>query len=201
MELYLDIIEQFQKEGRKNVTSADIGEALGISSVKVRQDLFRLGTDGRPKVGYDVAHLVKLLRSIFDLDQTKKACMVGCGNLGRALAGSNIWNKAGVELAAIFDHDSTLFGSELDGVKVRNITEIFGVVKGEGIEIGVIAVPAPAAQEIADLMVAAGIKGIWNFAPVKLLTPESVVAENQSLAWGLITISYLMKTRPKAGDL
>lgn len=200
MELYLDVIEQFQREGRKNVTSAEIGEALGVSPVKVRQDMFRLGTDGRPKVGYDIAHLVKILRSTFDLDETKKACMVGCGNLGRALAGSNIWSKSGVKLTAIFDRDPALIGTELDGVKVRNITEIFGVVKSEGIEIGIIAVPAAAAQNIADLMVAAGIKGIWNFAPVKLLTPETVVAENQSLAWGLITISYLMKTRPVAAD-
>jgi redox-sensing transcriptional repressor len=199
LELYLETLEQFQREGRAHVTSSEIGEALGISSVKVRQDIFRLGADGRPKVGYDVAHLVRLVRGVFDLDQVKAACLIGFGNLGRALAGSNIWSKAGYELRAIFDRDSALVGTEVDGLHVRNITEIFGVVKSKGIEIGVVAVPAAVAQDVADLLVSAGVKGIWNFAPVKLMTPESVVVENQSLAWGLITISYLMKSGRESG--
>lgn len=194
MELYLEVLEQFQKDGRTHVTSAEIGKTLGVSSVKVRQDLYHLGTDGRPNVGYDLPHLVRLIREVFDLDRTKAACLIGYGNLGRALVGSNIWSKAGYRVAAVFDHDPAVIGTDWNDLRIRNITELFGVVKTENIETGVLAVPASVAQETADLLVSAGIRSIWNFAPVKLLTPDEVVVENQSLAWGLITLSHRMKS-------
>jgi redox-sensing transcriptional repressor len=115
------------------------------------------------------------------------------GNLGRALAGSNIWERAGYDLVAIFDNDSSVIGSTVGGIRVRSITELFGVTKTGKVEMAVITVPASVAQPTADLLVSAGIKAIWNFAPVKLHTPPSVVVENQSLAWGLITLSQLTK--------
>jgi len=195
MELYLDMLQQLQSEGRAHVTSSEIGAVTGVSPEKVRQDLFRLGSEGKPKVGYEVAQLTALIRSAFDLDSPKKACIVGLGNLGRALAASAIWSGAGFTLAAAFDRDPSVIGTEVAGIRVRSVAEIFGVVKAEGIVVGVIAVPAAAAQETADLMVNAGIQAIWNFAPVKLRTPEHVVVENQSLAWGLITLSHAMKSQ------
>ncbi len=193
LELYLEALEQLQREGRSHATSAEIGEAVGVPAVKVRQDVFRLGTGGRPKVGYEVAHLVRLIREVFDLDKAKSACLVGFGNLGRALAGSNIWSKAGFRLAAIFDRNPEVVGTEFEDLRVRSFSELFGVVKSEGIETGIITVPAGDAQQIADLLVSAGVRAIWNFAPIKVHTPETVVIENQSLAWGLITLSYRLK--------
>jgi redox-sensing transcriptional repressor len=195
LELYLEVLEHFGKEGRAHVTSADIGEAVGITDVKVRQDLLHLGADGRPKVGYDVPRLTGLIREVFGVDNLKPACLVGYGNLGRALVGSNIWTKGGFKLVAVFDRDPEVVGTEIGETRVRNITELFGVVKSEKIEAGVVVVPAGAAQEVADLLVAAGITAIWNFAPVKIMTPDAVVVENQSLAWGLITLSYRLKSR------
>lgn len=194
MELYLEVLEHFQAEGRRNVTSAEIGELTGVSPENVRQDMFQLGTEGKPKVGYDVETLARLIRSVFRLDTPKKTCLVGLGNLGRALAGSTIWGRAGFELQAILDKDPAVIGTEAGGIRVRSIAEIFGVVKAEGIIAGVIAVPASDAQDTADLMVSAGIKAIWNFAPVKLRVPQDVAVENQSLAWGLITLSHSMKS-------
>lgn len=194
LELYLEILETLQKEGREFVTSSEIGEATGITSVKVRQDLFGLGSDGRPKIGYELSHLIKMLREVFDLDRKKQACIVGFGNLGRALAGSNIWQKAGYNLAAIFDNDSAIIANDVNDIKVRNITELFGVVKASGIEMAVLTVPANVAQETADLLIAAGIKSIWNFTPVKLTAPNSVIVENQSLVWGLIALSFRAKS-------
>lgn len=194
MELYLDVLEQLQLEGCRNVTSSEIGETLGVAPEKVRQDLFHLGSEGKPRVGYEVDQLAGLIRSVLDLDTVKKACLVGLGNLGKALAGSGIWTKAGFVLAAIFDRDPSVVGTEAGGIRVRSIAEIFGVVKAEGITVGVIAVPAAAAQETAELMVSAGIRAIWNFAPIKLQVPEGIAVENQSLAWGLITLSHAMKS-------
>lgn len=194
MELYLDVLQQCRAEGRRNITSAEIGEAVGVSPESVRQDLFKLGTTGKPMVGYDVDQLISLLRSIFGLDTLKKICLVGYGNLGRALANSNIWDKAGFELAAIFDKDPNVVGTDVGLLKVRNFAEVFGVVKSEGIVAGVIATPATVAQEIANILINAGIKAIWNFAPVRLHVPEGIAVENQSLAWGLITLSQAMKS-------
>lgn len=194
MELYLEVLEQLQREGQKNVTSTEIGKMLGIPSVNVRQDLFGWGSVGRPKVGYDVKHLLSLIRRLFDLDREKPACIVGFGNLGRALAGSNIWTKAGYKLAAAFDNNPDVIGTGFGDLRVRSIAEIFGVLKTEGIEMAVIAVPAAAAQETADMLVSAGVKAIWNFAPAKLQAPSNVVVENQSLAWGLITLSHRTKS-------
>lgn len=193
LELYLEVLEQFQRDGRDSVTSAEIGEAVGLAPVKVRQDLFGLGSAGRPKVGYEVAHLIRLLHDIFDIGRIKPACIVGVGNLGRALAGSNIWSRAGYNLVAIFDNDPAVVGTTIGGIRVRSITELFGVTKTERVEMAVITVPASVAQATADLLVSAEIRAIWNFAPVKLHTPSSVVVENQSLAWGLITLSQLTK--------
>lgn len=194
LELYLELIEQFQKEGRQYVTSSDIGNAVGIASGNVRQDLFGLGSAGRPKVGYEITRLIALIRDLFDLDREKSACIIGFGNLGHALAGSNMWSRGGYKLAAIFDSDTSLIGTEFAGLRVRSIAEIFGVIKTQGIEMAVITVPAAAAQEVADIVLSAGVRAIWNFAPVKLNTPETVAVENQSLAWGLITLSH--RTKP-----
>lgn len=194
MELYLDVLQQCQMENRPHITSSEIGEAVGVSPENVRQDLFRLGTTGKPMVGYEVDKLAGRIRSIFGLDAVKKACLVGYGNLGRALAGSSIWSKAGFELAAIFDSDPLVIGTEAGELKVRNIAEVFGVVKAEGVVAGVIATPASSAQDIAGILVSAGIRAIWNFAPVKLHVSQGVVVENQSLAWGLITLSHAMKS-------
>lgn len=194
MELYLELLEQLEANGQQSVTSAELGAATGISAVKVRQDFFHLGSEGKPKIGYEVSQLASLIRSVLDLETPKNACLVGLGNLGRALAASDIWARAGFRLAAIFDRDQKIIGTEAAGVRVRNITEFFGVVKAEGIAAGVITVPAPDAQEAGDLMVGAGIRAIWNFAPVTLRVPDDVVVENQSLAWGLITLSYAMKS-------
>ena len=193
LELYLDILDQFQRENREFITSAEIGAASGVTPEKIRQDFFGLGTAGKPKVGYEVAHLIKVTRDVFDLDCEKSACIVGYGNLGRALAGSGIWGKSGYRLVAIFDNDPAVLGNDHGGLRIRNIAELFGVVRNEGIEMAVLTVPAAAAQETTDLLVAAGIRAIWNFAPSNLQTPDGVVVENQSLAWGLITLSQRTK--------
>lgn len=193
LELYMEYLEQLGREGRKYVTSKEIGESLGIAAVSVRQDLFGLSSAGKPKVGYEIEKLLSLIYEVFDMNKIKKACIVGYGNLGRALAKSQIWERAGYELAAIFDNDPSVVGTGSDGVKVRSVSELFGVINSEEIRMAVIATPAGEAQETARLLVSAGIKGIWNFAPLKLNVPDEIAVENQSLVWGLITLSFAMK--------
>jgi len=193
-ESYLTYLGQLRNEGKKNATSEELAKLFGISSSRVRQDLVALGAVGKPRSGYNIAELERIIISALDVDNTKRIALVGFGNLGRALAGSDVWEHGGFELRAIFDNDTKLIGTEAHGVKVRSVTELFGVIKSEKIEAACIAVPAKAAQQVADLLVTAGIRGIWNFSPIEIDAPSDVVVENQRLEQGLMTLSFRMRT-------
>lgn len=194
LQRYLEELMLLQAAGQANVTSAELAARTEITSETVRQDFCGLGADGRPRVGYEVGHLVKVLRAVFDLDSAKPICLVGLGNLGRALAASDIWQRSGFRLEEIFDSSADVAGSFFNGMLVRNITEVIGVLRTRAIEAAVLTAPAQAAQSVADTLVTAGVKSIWNFAPVSLHVPDEVVVENQFLGWGLITLSFRSRT-------
>jgi redox-sensing transcriptional repressor len=196
-ESYLTYLGQLKIEGKKTATSSELAKLFGISSSRVRQDLVALGAVGKPRSGYDIIELERTIIAALDVDNVKKIALVGVGNLGRALAGSDVWNQGGFELKAIFDVNPELIGTEIQGVKVRNITELFGVIKSEKIEAACIAVPASAAQEAANLLVTAGVRGIWNFSPVEINVPSDVIVENMRLEQGLMTLSFRMRTMKK----
>ena len=194
LESYLTYLGQLRREGRTSATSEDLARLFGISGSRVRQDLIALGAVGKPKTGYDIAELERLLASALDIRNGKPIALVGFGNLGRALAGSEVWEQGGFRLRAIFDNDPRIIGAEFQGLRVRSMTELFGVVKSEQIEAVCLTVPGAAAQQVADLVAAAGVRAIWNFAPVELKVPEGIIVENQRLEQGLMTLSYRMKT-------
>ncbi|MCE5313932.1 MAG: redox-sensing transcriptional repressor Rex [Armatimonadota bacterium] len=196
-ESYLTYLGQLKHEGKKTATSEELARLFGISSSRVRQDLVALGAVGKPRSGYDIAELEKAIIAALDVDNVKKIALVGFGNLGRALAGSEVWRQGGFELRAIFDKDPAVIGTEVHGLKVRNITELFGVIKSEKIEAACITVPASAAQSVADLLVTAGIRGVWNFSPFEIAVPPDVIVENMRLEQGLMTLSFRMRTIKK----
>lgn len=193
LESYLTYLSQLQEEGKTSTTSQELAKLFGISSSRVRQDLVALGTIGKPRSGYDIAGLKQMITSALDVDTIKQICLIGCGNLGRALAGSDLWKSGGFELRAIFDKDPKIIGTEIGNLKVRNITELFGAIKSENIQSACLTVPPAAAQQVADLLVAAGVEGIWNFSPIEIYAPLNVVVENQRLEQGLMTLSFRMK--------
>lgn len=193
LESYLTYLGQLRREGRTSATSEDLARLFGISGSRVRQDLIALGAVGRPKTGYAIAELEQLLTGALDIQNGKPIALIGFGNLGRALAGSEVWEQGGFRLRAIFDNDPSLIGTEFDGLRVRSMTELFGVVKSESVEAVCLTVPGSAAQQVADLVTAAGVRAIWNFAPVELKVPDGVIVENQRLEQGLMTLSYRMK--------
>lgn len=190
LQRYLEELMLLQATGQEHVTSAELAARTEITSETVRQDLCGLKADGRPRVGYEVDHLVNILRAVFDLDSAKPICLVGLGNLGRALAASDIWKRCGFRLVEVFDSSPDVAGSFFNGLLVRNIKELIGVLRMRDIKAAVLAAPADAAQAVADVLVTAGVKSIWNFAPVCLHVPDDVIVENQFLGWGLITLSY-----------
>lgn len=193
LESYLTYLGQLRREGKKTATSEELAKLFGISSSRVRQDLMALGAVGRPRAGYDIEELEQVIIGELDIRQHKAIALIGFGNLGRALAGSEVWERGGFQLRAIFDNDPAVVGSDANGMRVRAMSELFGVISSESIEAICLTVPGSAAQQVADLVVTAGIKGIWNFAPVELTVPQGVVVENQHLEQGLMTLSYRMK--------
>ena len=193
LESYLTYLNQLHDEGNSTTTSQELAKLFGISSSRVRQDLVALGTIGKPRSGYDINALKAMINEALDVDTPKKICLIGCGNLGRALAGSDLWKSGGFELRAIFDKDPKVIETEVGDLKVRNITELFGAIKSEEIQSACLTVPAASAQQVADLLVAAGIQGIWNFSTIEIYAPVDVVVENQRLEQGLMTLSYRMK--------
>lgn len=194
LESYLTYLAQLKGKGLKTTTSEELAKLFGISSSRVRQDLVALGVVGRPRSGYNIEDLRLTIIDALDVDNIKRIALVGLGNLGRALAGSEIWEQGGFDLKAIFDKDQELIGTDVNGVKVRNVTELLGVIKSERIEAACITVPASSAQQVADMLIMAGVKAIWNFAPIEIDVPAGIIVENQRLAQGLMTLSYRMKT-------
>lgn len=194
LESYLTYLGQLKDAGKTTTTSEELAKLFGISGSRVRQDLVALGMVGKPRSGYDLNALERLIVDALDIDNLKPIALVGLGNLGRALAMSRIWEQGGFELKAIFDADPEIIGTDIRGLKARSTAEILGVARSEGIQAGCIAVPAGSAQSVADLMIMAGVRAIWNFAMVELSVPDGIVVENQHLSQGLMTLSYRMKT-------
>ncbi len=197
LESYLTYLGQLKSEGKKKATSEELAKLFGISSSRVRQDLVALGVTGKPRSGYDISELESTIIRALGVDDLRGMALVGCGNLGRALAGSELWRQGGFELRALFDKDPALIGTEIHGLRIRNITELFGAIKSESIEAACITVPGSAAQEVANLLVTAGIKGIWNFSPLEIDVPADVIVVHQRLEQGLMTLSYRMKSGVK----
>jgi len=181
------------------ISSQELGDEAGVPAAQARRDLSYLGEAGRPGVGYDVAELAARLESFLGLSEVKEAVLVGMGNLGRALASYPGFGRYGLRIAALFDRDPAKIGTHIGGLTVRPVDELVLFVRQRNIRIGVLAVPAPPAQSIAERMADAGIKVIWNFAPVSLELPAGVMVFNEDLAARLATLSYYVTQQGISG--
>jgi redox-sensing transcriptional repressor len=198
--LYLRHLHSLAGEGTATVSSGQIGDALGITDAQVRKDLAYLGNLGQPGIGYRTPDLIKALRNRLGVDRTWNVVVVGVGNLARALLRYRGFEQQGFRFVALFDAEPAKVGEEIDGLKVYPMTEIANVIKGHGAELGVVAVPAAAAQEVADALVAAGIKGILNFAPTVLRLPQGVSLTNVDLAVQLEQLAFLVHFGQTSGE-
>ncbi len=180
MSLYLRQLEILRDADRPTISSRELGETLGVSDAQVRKDLAYFGQFGHPGVGYRIPELISRVRRILGTDKKSNVLLVGAGNLGRALVAFRGFLQRGFEVVAVFDRDPALIGSELPGpgkLQILPLSEMAGAVREHGIRMGILAVPASAAQGVAEDMVAAGVRGILNFAPVSLqVGPEIGVA-------------------------
>ena len=174
LSLYLREVERLAAAGRATVSSRELGVAAGAAEAQVRKDLGVIGRTGQPGVGYVVEALGASIRSIIGVHRNWRAALVGAGNVGRALAAYRSFREEGFEIAAVLDADPSMLGRKVSGMEVQAMESLPECVRRLGIDIGIIAVPPDAAQQVADRLVAAGVKGILNFAPRRLRVPDRV---------------------------
>lgn len=176
--VYLRTLKRLAQEGQEVASSQELGERLGISSAQIRKDLSHFGEFGKQGTGYNVAYLCKQLEKILKVDCIWPVVLVGAGYLGHALASYNGFEQRGFRIVAVFDNDARKIGANIGGtVNVEPIASVPAVVQRHKCQIGIIAVPAEAAQEVADILVKAGVVSLLSYAPITLIVPKHVRVE------------------------
>jgi redox-sensing transcriptional repressor len=188
--VYLRALHSLAELGEETVSSEALATAAGVNSAKLRKDLSYLGSYGTRGVGYDVELLVDQISRVLGLTRHWKVALIGVGNLGHALARYTGFAGRGFQIAALFDTDPERIGEPLGGLTIRPMDDLAAVVAAEGISMGVIATPAPAAQDVANRLVAAGVSSILNFAPAVLAVPDGVDVRKVDLAIELQILSF-----------
>jgi len=177
----------------KWISSQDIADTLGLTSSTVRQDLSYLDFSGVSKRGYETCGLEKVLAEVLGADVPWKMVVVGAGNLGKALALHEEFSRRGFTIIGIFDADVKKIGKKVGNLTVLNTREIPSVVAGEKVDIGVIAVPASAAQAVADMLIMSGVKGLLNLALTHIVAPRHVPVIDSRVVSSLLELSHTIK--------
>ena len=189
---YYRCLRQLTDEGVEIASSEELGRRLAINPEQIRKDLAFFGQFGKKGVGYYVTELKESIGNILGLDQHWNVAIIGMGHLGAALANYQGIARLGFHLVAIFDVNPVVIGTRVGERRVEDIAYLAEIIAERDVQIGVIAVPAAHAQDVADQLVAAGIRGIWNFAPVKLQVPPNVPFVSEDLSVGLSSLSYYL---------
>lgn len=190
LSLYLRQLESFKKKDRRTISSKQLGESLGLTDAQVRKDLAYFGQFGHPGIGYRVDELISQVKHILGTDKTWNVLIVGAGNLGRALMAYRGFDAKGFRLAAVFDNDASKVGSKQGVFTVQPLSELAETIRTQSIRLGILAVPADVAQDVANQLVVAGVKGLLNFAPVSLTVPPDVALNAVDLAVQLEQIAF-----------
>ena len=190
LSLYLRQLESFKRKDRRTISSKQLGESLNLTDAQVRKDLAYFGQFGHPGIGYRVDDLIGQVKRILGTDKTWNVLLVGAGNLGRALLAYRGFDQKGFRLIAVFDADPGKVGKKHGGFVIQSLTEMAAAVQKQNIKLAMIAVPADNAQDVADQLVAAGVRGLLNFAPVSLTVPPDVALNAVDLAVQLEQLSF-----------
>ena len=193
--LYLRCLVDLAEARTSTISSERLADLAGVNAAKVRKDLSYLGSYGTRGVGYDVEFLLFQISRELGLTQDWPVVIVGIGNLGHALANYRGFSVRGFRVVALVDADPRKHGEEVAGVRVRAMDDLPSIVAQESVAIGVIATPATAAQEVADRLVAAGVRSILNFAPVVITVPDGVSLRKVDLSIELQILSFYQQRR------
>lgn len=190
LSLYLRQLEIFQLRNRKTVSSRQLADTLGLTDAQVRKDLASAGQFGHPGIGYRVDELIKSLKHILGIDRTWNVILIGAGNLGRALTSYRGFLKKGFQVVAVFDADPGKVGTVVGNHPVSAMSDMPRIVRETQARMAILAVPAESAQGVADQVIAAGVQGILNFAPVALTVPDELALEVVDVAVQMEQLSY-----------
>ncbi len=188
--LYHRGLMELVRSKRATVSSVALAEVTGVNAAKVRKDLSYLGTYGTRGVGYDVENLLHQIGRELGLTQNWPVVIVGIGNLGSALATYGGFSARGFRIAALLDADAAKTGTQVGGLNIRPTSELMAIVAAESVAIGIIATPGHAAQDVAEQLVAAGVRSILNFSPAMLNVPDDVGVRRVDLAVELQILSF-----------
>jgi redox-sensing transcriptional repressor len=195
MPSYLHLIRNLLREGEEYISGAAIAKELRLESIQVRKDLALTGIKGTPRKGYPAELLVDTIERFLGWDILQDAVIVGAGNLGSALTGYREFQLNGLNILAGFDKNPKKIGSTIHGIPVLNITTMAVNIPLFGVKIAILTVPSVQAQDAADVLVNAGINGIWNFTNVKLKVPSHVVVQQEDLSSGFAMLCIKMRSR------
>ncbi len=190
LSLYSRFLKRLIEEGITTVSSLKIAEGVGVTSAQVRKDFAYFGEFGTRGVGYDVQSLLNDILNILGLNKTWHVVLVGAGNLGKALSMYNPFKERGFQLVAIFDNDESKISTRINGVKVYPINRMKEIVDHFNAEIGILTVPAVAAQETCNALMESGIKAILNFSPTMLVINRDVELRNVDLSVQLEVLTF-----------
>jgi redox-sensing transcriptional repressor len=190
LSLYLRELQHLVRDGSETTSSTQLGRLLGFTDAQVRKDLAYFGQFGYPGIGYRCTELIAAIKGILGTNLPWPLAIVGLGNLGRALMGYKGFQQQGFQIVAAFDVDPAKVGKSVEGIPVHHLDEIGSVATQQKIRLAIVAVPSASAQKVADALVAAGIEGILNFAPVTLNLPKQIRTVGVDLAIELEQLSF-----------
>jgi redox-sensing transcriptional repressor len=190
--IYLRALQRMLEHGIQSTSSQELGEKVGISAAQIRKDLSQFGEFGKQGTGYYIPFLVDKLKHILHVDRLWDVAVVGMGDIGHAIARYQGFTNRGFCVTLLFDNDPAKVGDKVGDLVVLDIKELVSAIRSEEIKIAMLAVPAVAAQPVADKLVEAGVKSILNYAPVSLSLPAHVRLQYIDPVIGLQRMTYYL---------
>jgi redox-sensing transcriptional repressor len=190
--LYARSLRDLVREGRSSISSREFGDRINVTAAQIRKDLSCFGEFGKQGVGYDVERLLHQIEYILGLNQEWPVALIGIGRLGEAIARYEGFRRQGIRIAALFDNDRKKIGAEINSIPIMSDEKIATVTHDQDIKLAIIAVPASHAQKVADILVAAGVRAILNYAPVVIQVSEDVLVYHIDLVGLLHSMTYYL---------
>ncbi|MBU0519392.1 redox-sensing transcriptional repressor Rex [bacterium] len=189
---YYRTLKHLERQETETVSSEELARRNNVTSAQVRKDFSFFGAFGRRGLGYNVKALKQQLGKILGLDQEWHLALVGVGNIGHALLNFSQFQEHNFHFTLLLDSDPSKIGSKIDGMEVKNLDNLDAEVKNGHVDIAVIAVPVEAAQKVTDALVGAGVKAIFNFAPISLFVPPDVTVRNENMVIEIEHLSFVL---------
>lgn len=190
---YYRYLGELIKQNVKRISSNALSVRMNVTASQIRQDFNYFGGFGQQGYGYNVEHLYSEIGEILGLNDGDTTVIVGAGNLGRAIASHDTFEKRGFKLVGIFDNDKNIIGTVINGIEVMSVDALEDFLKKNRVDIGILTVPKAAVVETAERLVKCGVKGLMNFSYTELNFDTAVAVENVHLSDSLMTLSYKIK--------